>query len=370
MKSMFKLRRLWLLLTFPASLALLLLASGQAGFAERYAEGVYPILSRAINAVTGLAPFSVGEILVYALIVFLAAAIVRFAIRMVLGKGRRGVVAAKFAVNFLCTIGILLFLFTFDCGINYYRNTFAETCGLEVKASQKAELVHLCQDLASDSNSLRAGAKTDSQSVMELRSRSFAENAQKARSALDGLSGNYPLLRPGYSAPKPVLASLLMSRCNITGMFFPFTFEANVNTDVPEYTVPFTMCHELSHLRGFMREDEANFIAYLACRSSSDADFRYSGATMAFTYASNALFSADSNAAGRIYSGLSGGVRRDLQFNDEYWNRFKGPAADAATSVNNGYLKANSQKDGVQSYGRIVDLLLALQRSEEAGKQP
>ena len=228
--------------------------------------------------------------------------------------------------------------------------------------------MRLCGNLASDSNVLRAKAETNGSSVMKLRSRGFTENAQKARAALGGLSKKYPLLRPGYSAPKPVLASRLMSRCNITGMFFPFTFEANVNTDVPEYTIPFTMCHELSHLRGFMREDEANFIAYLACRSSSDTDFQYSGAVTAFTYASNALFSADSSAAGKIYSGLSSGVRRDLQFNNQYWDSFKGPAADAATSVNNSYLKANSQKDGVQSYGRMVDLLLALQRSEKVRK--
>ena len=368
MKSFLKMRRLWFLLTIPASFALILLASGQAGFAERYAETVYPILSHAGNFITGLVPFSVGEIFVYALVALFLFSIIHFIIRMIHGKGKRGQTAAKFAVNWLCAVSVLFFLFTTDCGINYYRSTFAQTCGLQIKASQKAELVQLCENLATHSNSIRAKTKTDGNSVMKLRSHGFSENAQQARSALDGLSKTYPLLRPGYSAPKPVLASKSMSSCNITGIFFPFTFEANVNTDVPEYTIPFTMCHELSHLRGFMREDEANFIAYLACKNSSDADFQYSGAVMAFTYASNALFSADSNTASKIYSELSVGVRRDLKFNDEYWDRFKGPAANAATSVNNSYLKANSQKDGVQSYGRMVDLLLALQRSQGSKK--
>lgn len=366
MKSILKLRRLWLLLTIPISFALLFLASRSEHFAEGYATGFYPALSRAGNFLSGLAPFSIGEILVYALTVLLLAAAVRFAVRIARGKGRRGMIAGKFLVNLLCLAGCVLFLFTMDCGVNYYRSTFAQTSGLTVKESQKTELVRLCKRLASDSDTLRAQTETDGSGVMKLRSRGFSQNAEKARTAFDGLGAEYPLLRPGYGGPKPVLASRLMSRCNITGMFFPFTFEANVNTDVPEYTVPFTMCHELSHLRGFMREDEANFIAYLACRNSADADFRYSGALEAFTYASNALFSADSAEAGKIYSSLSTGVRRDLQFNNNYWDRFKGPAADAATSVNNSYLKANSQADGVQSYGRMVDLLLALQRSEDA----
>ena len=94
-----------------------------------------------------------------------------------------------------------------------------------------------------------------------------------------------------------------MSWCNITGIFVPFTFEANVNVDVPDYSQPATMCHELSHLRGYMREDEANFIAYLACRNSENVEFQYSGAMLAFVYANNALYSADSEVLGTITAG-------------------------------------------------------------------
>jgi hypothetical protein len=368
MKDVFKMRRLWILLTVPVSFALIFVSSSLPGFAEIYAERVYPYLSRGLNAVTSLLPFSLAEILVYLLIVFLAAALLRFIVRLIRLKGKRGETVARFFINLLCGAGILLFLFTINCGINYYRSTFSDTCGLTVKESSSEELITLCKSLAEDSNTLRAKVKTDSNSVMLLQKRSFHANADTARISFDRLSTKFPLLQSGYGAPKPVFASLAMSRCNITGIFFPFTFEANINTDVPEYTIPFTMCHELSHLRGYMREDEANFIAYLACRGSNDIDFRYSGAAMAFTYASNALFSTDSEEAAKIFSSLSEGVRRDLVFNNEYWKQFTGPVADAADSINDSYLKANRQQDGVQSYGRMVDLLLALQRSENANK--
>jgi hypothetical protein len=364
-KSPFRLHRLWILLTIPVSFLLLFLASEQKNFAEAYAVSVYPKLSHFGNAITGAVPFSIGEVFVFLLIVFLVAAVIRFVFRMIRSKGSRGITAWKFLVNLFCLAGVLFLFFTLNCGINYHRSTFAETCGLEIKESTKPELVTLCKSLAADSSSLRKEVETGSNSVMELRSRKFSQNTDKARLAFDSLSKGYPLLRPGYSGPKPVFSSELMSRCNITGMFFPFTFEANVNTDIPDYTLPFTMCHELSHLRGYMREDEANFIAYLACEKSSDADFRYSGTAMAFTYANNALFSADSKTADEIYASLSSGVQRDFQFNNEYWDRFKGPVAEASTKANNNYLKANSQTDGVQSYGRMVDLLLALQRSKK-----
>lgn len=363
MRSVFRLRRLWCLLSIPLAFLLLYLAGANQSFAETYAVRVYPVLARFGNGISSAVPFSVGEGFVCAVILLFAAALVRLIIRLIRGKGKRGAAAAKFCVNLLCAAGILFLLFTLNCGINYRRSTFAETCGLTVQDSPKEELESLCRSLAEKANELRPACETDDSSVMALRSRVFAQNAEKARAAFDGLSADYPLLTSGYGAPKPVLASKLMSQCNITGIFFPFTLEANVNTDVPEYTLPFTMCHELSHLRGYMREDEANFIAYLACEKSSDPDFQYSGAAMAFTYANNALYSSDGQAAGKIYSALSEGVRRDLAFNNAYWDQFKGPAAEVSEQANNNYLKANAQPDGVQSYGRMVDLLLALQRS-------
>lgn len=366
MIKILKLRRLWLLLAYPAAFAATLYASSHEAAAERYARGPYAALARAGNFLTGLAPFSIGEILVYLLAACLMALLVRTIAGAVRGKGRRAETVLKFFVNLLCFGGVVYLVFTVNCGINYYRSTFAQTCGLPVKPSSAAELTRLCGNLADDADAQRARVATDGEGVMKLSTRDFARTAQQARQSFDLLSADYPLLPSGYSAPKPVLGSRLMSRCNLTGMFFPFTFEANVNTDAPEYTIPVTMCHELSHLRGFMREDEANFIGYLACEKSESADFKYSGTMLAFTYASNALLAADEKADARVWSCLSEGVKKDLAYNSAYWKQFEGPVAKISDSVNNSYLKANRQSDGVQSYGRMVDLLLALQRKEEA----
>ena len=187
----------------------------------------------------------------------------------------------------------------------------------------------------------------------------ISDTAECAKISFDRLEPTYPTLKSGYGIPKPVLASRLMSWFDITGIFFPFTFEANVNVDVPDYSIPSTMCHELSHLRGYMREDEANFIAFLACRESDSPDFYYSGVMLAFIHTNNALYSIDPEAQGAIYSTLSDGVRRDLSFNSAYWKQFEGLAAEISNNVNDAYLKSHQQEDGVKSYGRMVDLLLA-----------
>lgn len=366
LKKICKLKLIWLILLFPAAFMLTYIAKSNPGFAELYAKGFYSWLSLAINKFTGLVPISLAEIFVCVFFPLAIFYIVYGILKIIKNKNARAITAAKFLLNIVCFAGVLYFVFTLNCGINYYRYTFAQTCGLNIKPSSKTELIELCSNLSSDANRLRSEVPTDSQSVMKLSQTDIYTTAAEARKSYDKLSAKYPLLRAGYSSPKPVYFSNMMSRANVTGMFFPFTFEANVNTAAPDYTIPATMCHELSHLRGYMREDEANFIGYLACEKSESADFKYSGIMLAFTYSSNALFSADSNAASKIFSTLNSGVRRDLSYNSEYWKQFEGPVASASNSVNNQYLKANSQTDGVKSYGRMVDLLLAQQRAEKS----
>lgn len=274
MSRMLHLKRIWLILLAPAALALSKAATNSPAFAEWYATTIYPYLSIGINAVTSLFPFSLAELLLIALPFFLVGFFVRFIIRLVRGKGLRSEISVRFIFTVLCIASVTYFAFMVICGINYSRYTFAQTSGLKVQLSSKAELTEFCNSLADDLNSLRQKVKTDSRSVMKLNSGNIYDTAKEAKDAYNKIHTDYPLLRAGYGVPKPVFGSHYMSYSNITGIFFPFTFEANVNVDIPAYSIPSTMGHELSHLRGYMREDEANFIGYLVCEKSGEYRFR------------------------------------------------------------------------------------------------
>lgn len=358
-------KRLWSFLLLPIAIFLTVFSSGHPAFAEWYATHVYSKLSLIVNRLTGIVPFSIAELLVIFLVFAGTACILWFSIKMIRGKENRILFLLRSIVNLLVVLCIVYFLFVVDCGVNYYRYTFADTSGLTIEPSSQTELKELCTSLAEDVSTLRPTLKTNARGIMELDTDSLQTTAREAKQAYDKIQPDYPLLTSGYGAPKLVRFSRLMSLANITGIFFPFTFEANVNADVPDYTIPVTMCHELSHLRGYMREDEANFIGYLVCKQSGNPDFIYSGDMLAFTYASNALFSADADAAGKLYASLNAGVKADFSYNSQYWKQFEGPVAEASTRVNDHYLKANRQEDGVKSYGRMVDLLLAEQRAEK-----
>ena len=115
----------------------------------------------------------------------------------------------------------------------------------------------------------------------------------------------------------------------------------------------------MAHQRGFAREDEANFIAYLVCKSSDYSEFQYSGYLLAAIYSMNALYEYDPDSYKELSAKYSDGVRRDLRYDADFWKQFAGPAEKLQEKVNDTYLKSNKQSDGIHSYGRMVDLLLA-----------
>ena len=73
----------------------------------------------------------------------------------------------------------------------------------------------------------------------------------------------------------------------------------------------------------------------------------------------NALAKADYDGFIELYKKLDEKARNDLEENNVFWDRFEGKTAEVSTKVNDTYLKAHSQTDGVLSYGRMVDLMLA-----------
>jgi hypothetical protein len=120
----------------------------------------------------------------------------------------------------------------------------------------------------------------------------------------------------------------------------------------------------MAHQRGFAREDEANFIGYLVCKAHKDVDFQYSGYLLATIYSMNALYKYDIDSYNELTAKYNEGVRRDLQNNSEFWKQFEGPIEEMQEKINDSYLKSNKQADGIYSYGRMVDLLLAEYRSK------
>lgn len=363
-----KYKRIYAVLLVPLALRLALLAQKYPGFTERYyAQGLYPLLRSAVGWVTGLIPTSLMEIAGVLLVIGLGTYIAILSHEVIVAKGRRADRILALLSTLACIASLLYASFMLFCGLNYYRESFSSLSGLPVRDSSQKELEDLCRYLVEEANELRLQVAEDENGVMRLSFGSDYEAAAYAPVAYTYLEEDYPVLSGYTPRAKPMLLSRGMSHLELEGIYSPFTFEANVNTEQPDFSIPGAMLHELAHYKGLMREDEANFAAYLAGRSSGSADFAYSGVMLALGYASNTLYNLDSDAYTEIVaSSLGPGVMRDWLAYREYWSQFEGPAAGVSARVNDVYLRSNRQSEGVRSYGRMVDLLLAERRQMKA----
>lgn len=366
MKEIFKYKRIYLLVLAPITLLLVALAKGNSYVTEQlYSKVIYRFLAQILSTITGLFPFSLAELTVIILPALILVLLIRFIINLIVNQGKRKELMAKGLLNMLCAASILWFSFTILGGLNYYRYSFAAYSQLEIVESSIEELYALTETLALQANELRDRVPlTDEEGVFQL-SMSSRALAKAANTAYRELAKDYPILSGVYGAPKSVLLSKLMSKTEITGIFVPFTMEANVNVDVPDYTIPSTMLHELAHLRGFMREDEANFLAYMAGMKSDNIELRYSSTMLALVISGNALYKQSPDLYFQIRALYSQGVLNDIYANSSYWQQYEDTAiATMSNRINDSYLKANAQADGVKSYGRMLDLLLARFREE------
>ena len=357
-------KRFWIGLLAPLSAGLTVLAHRHPQATERwFSQGIYRVFTETYGRVFGYLPFSAAQFLVILLPVAATIYVVLEIIGTIKGPYRKKRVS-RLAANVSCGVGVLFFMYTMLCGLNYARVEFGELVGLEIRPTPVAELVSLGEELAQQVSELSYAVNRDEQGRMIIFAESNFVLAQNARYAFRLAAKDHPILDGFVPLPKPILYSRFMSRLNIGGIYMPFTMEAHVNVHMPDYHIPAIMIHELAHFRGIMREDEANFIAWYISKQSGDIDFMYSGAMLAFVHTMNQLRRVSREDWQRIWSGVSEGVLIDIAANREYWRQFEGPLTEISTAANDAYLRANRQEDGVASYGRMVDLLLAYFREE------
>ena len=166
----------------------------------------------------------------------------------------------------------------------------------------------------------------------------------------------------GKSRVKEVFTKDALSVTRTMGIFSAFTYECHMNGEMPDLYVPSTAAHEYAHFKGFAREDEANFIAWYVSYNSDNADYAYSGVSLALLYAMNSLYSTDKEAHAELYYSLHEGILRDWLNENAYWEPFRTDFSDKTDKAYETYLKSNKVSDGTKSYGRMLDLILAMQR--------
>ncbi len=326
-------------------------------FFNRYISSFF----RAFTAkLTGWIPFSVAEffILLIPVWIFIMTRIVlkRY------GDSWQELLSAVVCV--LSAIAVIFSTFTIGFAPAYRGKTLDKKLNLEQTAVSVDELYNTAMILAAH---IREESKNvvfgnDGFSVMPY---GYSEMNDKLIEAYDKICDEYGFVQRLDSRVKPVMLSEAMSYTHITGVYTFFTGEANINVAFPDYTIPFTAAHELSHQRGIARENEANFMAFLVCANSDDAYIRYCAYLNMYEYVIAALGSADPTLYLEARYSLPGKVSGELIAYYEFYKKYQDSvASEVSESVNDTFLKLHGT-EGVQSYGMVVDLAVAYYKTSD-----
>ena len=334
------------------------------GFCDFYVENIFPLWLNTYSRFTSVFPFSVGEILIIAGLLLIVGGVISYAVLMYKKEGKRLFITKIYGKIIAWILVCVALIQTLNCFILYHCTNFGDKYGIKAEEHTVEDLIALGDIVTEIANEYADKVNRDDEGKFSPE----GDLGDRAIKAMQNLGKDYPQLDGFYPNPKPVINSFFMSQQYLMGIYFPFTLEANYNKDMYKVNLPDTLCHELAHLRGFILEDEANFIAYLACIKSGDEDFIYSGAVSALKYIRNNIeeFGTQEDID-RYYQNLDNNILLDWNMSYEHWEEVQqdesaiipsdvvNTVGDIATDTS---LKLNGVEDGMNSYGRMVDLML------------
>lgn len=271
-----KTTRYWKCIIVYAVLLLILnVLSRISAFCDVYTEHVFLIWTNTYGRITGLFPFSVGEVMILlAIFAVIAAIIVGISLLFFRKRKRKGY--KLFAIRYLKGMLLLAMttglLYSLNCSMLYgcSKLVLNEKEDSEYTVTQvealRTYMTEKCNALSKE-----FARDTDGNLVADF---DVKEEVQKAMS---GLAKEYPRFSGYISEPKPIRGSYYMYYTNMIGIYFPFSLEANYSIYLNDANFPYTACHELAHVKGYIYENEADYFAFLACIGSDNPLLQYSG---------------------------------------------------------------------------------------------
>lgn len=381
------------------SAALNAVAWRSTAFCDYYVLHIYPFFVNTYGRITGWVPFSVGEIMIVTGLVLTAAVVLAGLVTVIFSimgkrKNRQGKFTALqktcrgIMTGYAWILAVVFVIMTFNCFIPYHCSPLEEryelvnntadsdaaadkvTCSVTHTYSLE-ELAQLRDFVVVRANELAALVDRDENGAII-----YPDNMNEiAAESMRNISTECVQLAGYYPDAKEMTFSGFLSQQHMKGYFFPFSMEANYNGMMHPVNCPATICHEYAHLKGFMFEDEANLISFLACINSSDVTFQYSGYLSVLNYVNNEYY----DAIGRNQAVYDTRVKISQQVRAENifletaaWEKVEETAVIKTETVNmvsdklsETSMIMNGVEEGMLSYTRVVGLLISYYQNSE-----
>ncbi|MDE7479388.1 MAG: DUF3810 domain-containing protein [Lachnospiraceae bacterium] len=353
-------------------------------FSDWYIKNIFPVWLNTYARLTSKVPFSVGEImLILAVVITLFG--LGFCVLNLISRQKYKKAFRSFGKFYVWTVLVVSYVMTLNCFILYHSSSFSEkylsdkletnrmvvstsdyaVTQVHTKTYTKRELAILRDYIVGKCNELEKMIPHDDSGNAYYE----GDLTEASRQAMMKFGEEYGQLSGFYVTPKYLSFSDFFSQQYIMGYYFPFSMEANINSVMYITNIAPTICHELAHTKGFIFEDDANLIGYLACINSDDPFLQYCGYLSVLSYVNNDFL--DSIGKNKnIYNNhvrISNAVADDNIFlTRENWQSVEKTSVVKTSTVKkvsdklmDTTLKLNGVEEGMLQYNNVVGLLLA-----------
>lgn len=279
--------------------------------------------------------------------------------KQVRGFGHRFLLALRALSN---TLGWLLFLFLFLWGYNYRRIPLEEQLGLARPVLDVETLLAEAWRIQDSSLACRARiAHADSNALEPRHFPSDLETEMRTLLVLALDKHDYP--SRGRMRCRSLYPKGLLLGFGASGLYWPFIGEGHIDAALHITRQPFTMAHELAHGYGFGDEAPCNFWGFLACMQSQAPAIRYSGFLNYRLYLLSELRKLAPKSYEELIATNSPGLLADQRAARAVYAKYPEFFPATQKAVYHHYLKSQGVKEGLRSYNRVVELLVAYKQA-------
>ncbi len=329
-----------------------IIADASVSFADYINENMAQDFRRFMAGIGNAFDFSLFEALILSIPIIIFLVSYRAVVAFQRGRGLR------FIINLAASVLLIYSGHLLALGVGYKTSDISEKMELPDTKVNEENLTRIITLLVDEVNSLADNVPRNEQGVFDP-GYSFEEISAKVSDSYASLSHKYGFAEDFRSNAKGFETGEILSYLGITGIYTYYTGEANVNTSYPAYVRIFTTAHEMCHQRGILRENDANFVAYLITSTSDDQALRYSGALNMYSYFASALYKTNKEAFNSVAETLSESSKTDIRASNAVYDKYGDTVLERISDwVNNLYLKSNGT-EGIISYSKVVELVVA-----------
>jgi hypothetical protein len=313
---------------------------------EIYASRVYPTLQSSLTTVSNSVQIPLFDVTVgVAAVVLLWIALRAIGAsrhRRSVGPLLRGLLAGAL----LLTTIYLWFLVAW--GLNYARPSLERRMAFDAARITPIALQLLAQRAVSETNRTYDAAHAAGFPAIDAAPLPLADAVRQVAREL-GQPASAVVAHPKRSMFSPFFRA-----SGVSGMLAPFFLETIVNPDLTGPERPYVLAHEWAHLSGFAPEADAGFVGILASLRA-DVPSQYSAWLALVSECASQLAPATRNL---VLQELAAGPRSDQAAINARLRALVPQVERVAWATYDRALKSQGVVEGVESYSRVVQLLL------------